>query len=366
MRFGTAKEIITPAFPMKLACPGGNFDDLLIAIHDDVYVRCLAMDDGKNKTVFMAYDLLFHDRSLNDAIEIYAKEKYGIQPGAVVISHSHAHTTPASPGYNPGAHNDEYEKFLIERSKTCLDRALNIMFEGTVEYGTFNADYNISRRGIRNGEFANCPNYDYEHDTKMNVICVRDMDNNVRSILMNYACHPVFYPAKRTVCSEFPGRICQYLDTKYYGCMALFMQSAGGDVRPRPTALKNADENTFAWSQVLGFKGVDDFAKCISDGVSSFVECGALKTCELSVAAADFEIELEMNPAPMSYFEEQHELYKDALPNPNKNNAEYVVNGGYEKMPHSMMLHCQAVRLSDDLYIFIGKSSEISGMRMSS
>lgn len=350
MRFGTAKEIITPMFPMKLACPGGNFDDLLVAIHDDIYVRCLAMDDGSNKTVFMAYDLLFHDRSLNDEIEKYAKEKYGMHPGAVIISHTHAHTTPASSGYNPGAHDEKYEKFLVERSKACLDRALNIMFDGTMKYGTFNADYNISRRGIRNGKFANCPNFNYEHDTKMNVICIRDMDDNIRSILMNYACHPVFYPALKTICGEFPGRLCQFLDTNYYGCLSLFMQSAGGDVRPRPT-VKKTENNEHVWNLELGFAGVDSFAKCISNGVSSFIECDVLKPCELSIAAEDFEIELPIEPAPIDFFKEQQELHKDALPNPNKNNADYIINGGYEKMPHSMMLHCQAVRLSDDLYI---------------
>ena len=351
MLFGISKEIITPTASMKLACPGGNFNDEFIAIHDDVYVRCLAINDGTNKMIFMAYDLLFHDRSLNLAVEKYAKEQYGIEPGAVVISHTHAHTTPASPGYNPGAHDDKYEEFLLARSISCIDRAFCAMFEGTLEYGTFKADYNISRRGIKNGKFANAPNHNYEHDTNMNVLCVRDTNGDVRSVLMNYACHPVFYPAKRTICGEFPARLCQYIDMKYFGCTSLFFQSAGGDVRPRPTAIDNADPNTFSWKQDLGYKGVDDFAKCISDGVSSFVDCGVFKKADISIASEEFDIELEMEPAPMSYFESQYELYKDADPNPNKNNVEYILNGGYDKLPHSLNLHCQAVRISDDLYI---------------
>jgi len=341
MRFGTSKEIITPTAPMKLACPGGNFDLNFEDIHDDVYVRCLAMDDGKHKTVFMAYDLLFHDRSLNDAIEIYAYEKYRIKPSAVIISYTHAHTSPASPGYNPGAHDDAYEAFLLERSKSCLDRALCAMFEGTLEYGNFNADYNVSRRGIVDGEFANVPNLDYEHDTKMNVMCVRDKKGNIRSILMNYACHPVFYPAKRTICGEFPARLCQYMDMKYYGCTSLFFQSAGGDVRPRPTINLKANKEDFQWNTNLGFNGVDSFAKCISDGVSSFVDCGVLKKVNLDIKSENFEIELPMDPASIEYFEEQYELSVGDLPNPIKNNVEFIVNGGYDKLEKSLFLHCQ-------------------------
>ena len=351
MYFGTAKDIITPIAKMKLACPGGNFNDLFDAIHDDVYVRCLAMDDGNNKTIFLSYDLLFHDRSLNVAVEEYAKEKYGIDPSSVIVSYTHAHTSPASPGYNPGAHDDNYEAFLIERSRNCVDRALCAMFEGTLEYGSFDADYNVSRRGIIDGEFCNAPNFNYEHDTKMNILCVRDTGGKIRSILMNYACHPVFYPAKKTICGEFPARLCQYIDMRYYGCMSLFFQSAGADVRPRPTILKNADKNAWAWNNSLGFNGVDDFAKCISDGVSSFVECGVLENIELSIKSEQFDIELEMEPASLETFKKKYEMHKNDLPNPNKNNAEFILNGGYETMPHSLPLHCQVLRLSDELYI---------------
>ena len=74
MRFGTAKDIITPYAEMKLACPGGNFDDPFVSIHDDIYVRCLVVDDGLDKIVLMSYDLLFHDRSLNTTVEQYAAE----------------------------------------------------------------------------------------------------------------------------------------------------------------------------------------------------------------------------------------------------------------------------------------------------
>ena len=273
MLFGTSKDIITPISKMKLACPGGNFDDEFVSIHDDVYVRCLAMDDGKSKAVFLSYDLLFHDRSLNNAMEAYAGEKYGIKSGALVISYTHAHTSPASLGYNPGAHDDNYEAFLLERSKNCLDRAMCAMFKGTIEYGSFNADYNVSRRGSINGVPANAPNYNYEHDTKMNILCVKDVSGKIRSIFMNYACHPVFYPANRTICGEFPARLCQYIDMKYFGCTSLFFQSAGADVRPGPTANDITGSNASSWKVDLGFKGVDDFAKCISDGVSGFVDC---------------------------------------------------------------------------------------------
>ena len=76
MKFGTAKDIITPVKPTMLACTG-SYDKVYTEIHDDIYVRCLVIDDGAKKSVIMSFDLIFHDRTLNALIEGYAKERYG-------------------------------------------------------------------------------------------------------------------------------------------------------------------------------------------------------------------------------------------------------------------------------------------------
>ena len=57
MRFGTAKEIITPKIKTKISC-AGIFDADFEYIHDDAFVRCLVCDDGSGKAVYMAADLL--------------------------------------------------------------------------------------------------------------------------------------------------------------------------------------------------------------------------------------------------------------------------------------------------------------------
>ena len=74
MRFGAAKEITTPPFKMKLAC-SGKMDVDYEDIYDDMYARCLVFDNGENKFLLMSFDLLFHDRSLNDAMAEYASQK---------------------------------------------------------------------------------------------------------------------------------------------------------------------------------------------------------------------------------------------------------------------------------------------------
>lgn len=360
MFFGTAKDIITPIKPMKLACSGGDFDNPFLTIHDDVYVRTLALKEDETTLIFMTFDLLFHDRRLNDALETYAQSTYGIQPRQMLITYTHAHTAPASRGYNPGAHDDAYEAFLLDRAKACLDRALCAMMPGTLEWGCFDADYNISRRGIIDGAFANAPNFDYEHDTQFFVLCVRDERDRVRSVLMNYACHPVFYPGKRILSGEFPARLCQYIDTAFYGCMSLFCQSAGGDVRPRPTAKRkdpfkpasDAPSSDYTFRST-DFETIDAFASDISKEVKTFICNQAVcnRTDQLSLAAHAFTIDLAMDPAPPEYFKERLNHYKERGADPNKRNAQAIVDGGYAHLSHTLTLHCQILQLTKDFYI---------------
>lgn len=351
MRFGTGKDIITPLAPMNIACCG-IFDRHFTKVHDDVYVRCLVLDDGSSKAVLMAFDLLFHDRQLNNAVAAYAKEKYGIDPAAVVLSYSHAHTAPAARGYNKDHHDDAYEELLLQRSKACLDRAMCSLEEGTLEYGCFDADFNLSRRGQRNGYFGNIPDFTYPRDREFWVLCVRDTDNTVRSILTNYPCHPVFYPTKEGICAEFPGRLCQLLDTKYYGCTSLFFQSTAGDVRPRSTVDEAAlMEGNFRWRWNTSFADVERHARGMYDAVCEFIDNGGCKKAELAVSADAFAIDLPMDPQPLEYFTAQMQQLESEPDSPNRVHAFFIAQGGYDTLPDSMPLHCQTIRLTEKLYL---------------
>lgn len=347
MKFGVAKDIITPTVSMCLACPQCDRDKGFKEIHDDVYVRCLVLDDGNKKTVLMSFDLLFHDRSLNKAVEKYAEEKYGISPSAVVIACTHSHMAPAALGYNPGFHNDRYEAFLVTRACDCLDRAMCAMREGILEYGVFDAPFNVSRRGMRDGKPANAPNADYPHDTEFALLCVRDLSGNLCSLVMNFPCHPVFYPTSTGVSGEFPARVCQYIDIENYGCISMYFQSACGDVRPNVTA----DFENNCWKAPMTFADIDAFSRDMAKSVCVFVKNGGCKEKTLSVDSDAFEIELPMEKAPLEYFENYLRDYGDDMTNPNCVNADIIVNGGYDTMPESLPLYCQTVRISDDLYI---------------
>lgn len=178
-----------------------------------------------------------------------------------------------------------------------------------------------------------------------------DAQGDVCAILCNYPCHPVFYPATDTISGEFPGRVSQLLESRYYGATALYTQSSAGDVRPRPT-VKTLEDGTLTF-QKLPFSAIDAFAKSMADCVSDWIEKGKWKTVEPSFAADAFTIELAIRPAPLAAFAEKlaYQKRKNIPGNPDWLNAEHALNGGYDDMAEHVTIHGQTLRISDSLYV---------------
>ena len=234
-QIGIAKEIITPPFKTCLAC-SQYYGKPYMEIHDDVYVKALILFDGINYGLIISFDLLFHDRSLNNSLKYYAFEKYNIPSEHTIICYTHTHNSPSSMGYDSHNASDEYEEFLLNRGKMCIDRAFTNIFEGSLHYGSAEGDWNINQRLNVDGKVEMKPNLDGPRDNSIYFLVIKDRDNKIRAFLLNYACHPVHYPAPTMLSAEYPGRLCQLLEAKYYGAIAMFTQGAGADSRPRGTA----------------------------------------------------------------------------------------------------------------------------------
>src|SRR5699024_10821906 len=124
----------------------------------------------------------------------------------------------------------------LSRGKICIDRAFTNIFDGSIHYGVVEGNWHISRILNVDGVVEMKPNLDGPRDNDIHFLEIRDKNGKTRSILLNYACHPVHYPAPTMISAEYPGRLCQLLEAKYYGATVMFTQGAGANARPRGTA----------------------------------------------------------------------------------------------------------------------------------
>lgn len=343
MKFGVARDLITPDVKTHMGGYGTLYGQDFTGIHDDIYVKALVLDDDAQRVVLVTYDLLMHDYSLTKAIGEYIENKHGIDGSHLLVSYTHSHTGPALEGYDPGQASPEYEEFLFERTQSCIDRALVNTFEGRMEFGWVEGEWNISRRKVIDGVMRNAPNLGGNRDRRLNILKLADHEGECRALLLNYACHPVTLGPTPWISGEYPGRLCQILDHDFYGCTTMFFQGAGGNTRPL-VAAKAGDQ----WKKCT-FEDVDGMALAMAASVRKALHANRLRPVRLDLAARQFVVELETEVYPKEFFEKV--ACNDEVPDsPAKNEARLVLEQ-YDTTDNILRLHACIIRLSDDLYL---------------
>jgi len=340
MRFGVARDLITPPFMMNMGGYGTRRDRGFESIHDDIYVKALMLDDGRSRAALLTFDALFHDRSLNDRLAAYAQEKYGVPPEQRVVSFTHSHTGPATADYDPGQESPQYESFLWNHAVACLDRAFMNSFAGSLSVGRVEGDWNLSRRKPVDGKYVNAPNHEAERDRKMDILRLRSDDGVERAVMLAWSCHPVTTGGQMSLSGEFPGRLCQLVEAAMYGTQCLFFQSAGGDSRPAIVAAGDCWRNG-------SFADVDQMCMAMAQAVQQGLRACAFEPVDLKLAGKSFVVNLETETYPREFFEPyaadtalwSHSVWAK------KTLAEY------DTSEPVLPLHCGLIRLSDDLFV---------------
>ena len=341
MRFGIAKDLVTPDVATYMGGYGNRHDQCFHGIHHDLYVKAVVLDDGRSKAVLITLDLLMHDFALTEWVADYANEKHGVPRDSVVLSYTHSHAGPALEGYDPGQASEHYEAFLRERITSCIDRAMVGLFEGTISFGTIQGDWNINRRRPVDGEIRLAPNPEGDKDNDLNILRIDDTQGNLKSLVLNYSCHPVTLGATMVLSAEYPGRLCQLLDARFYGCTTAFFQGAGGCSRPRVTA--GGDR-----FKPCTFDDVDDMATVMANSVRKALMADVLAPLELDLAGRRFVVPLEVDPYPKSFFEAR--LAGAEADSSQRYQVEKTL-ARYDTSGHIVPLGASILRLSDDVFV---------------
>ncbi|MBE0537308.1 MAG: neutral/alkaline non-lysosomal ceramidase N-terminal domain-containing protein [Phycisphaerae bacterium] len=140
---GAAASNITP--PLDEPVVGGWNSPPATHIHDELYARCLVLDDGATRLVLVMVDSLGVSREVLDAAKRLIHDKTGIPAANVLIAATHTHssipargsgaaptaTVPGEP--QPGIGN--YGGFLIRRIADGVRRALNNLEPARIGWG---------------------------------------------------------------------------------------------------------------------------------------------------------------------------------------------------------------------------------------
>jgi neutral ceramidase len=93
---GAATSNITPAIDTPTV--GGWAPVPSTHVHDDLYVRCLALGDGATRLGFAVVDSVGVPREVFDEAKRLVQKETGVPPDNLLMSATHTHSAPSAQG----------------------------------------------------------------------------------------------------------------------------------------------------------------------------------------------------------------------------------------------------------------------------
>ncbi len=228
VRAGAAKSPITPELEgRKVYLAGFGHNRLATAVHDPLYVRCLAVEVGKKTLLLCAADLigLFYD----DVQKIRARfAEHAPKGSLLIVASTHVHEGPDTLGlWGPTAGESgvdpAYLDWVDQRIADTALAAAHAMQPARLKLAR--DDHPLL------GQLQGVDRPPYIKDPFLFVLqAVRASDGAVIATLVNWTDHPETLGRKNTLMTaDYPHWICETLERRYGGT-AVFVNGALGKV----------------------------------------------------------------------------------------------------------------------------------------
>jgi hypothetical protein len=146
-RAGAAISNITP--PLGESIVGGWKPFPATHIHDELYARCLVLDDGTTKVAFVLCDNVGIPREVFDLAKTQVTKATGLPASHLLMASTHTHSATTARGPSKVIWQDdltEYQKFLAQRISDGVRRALNQLEPARIGWGKIDEPTEVFNR----------------------------------------------------------------------------------------------------------------------------------------------------------------------------------------------------------------------------
>jgi hypothetical protein len=246
-RASVVKVDITPSTPKWLLGYGARQST---GVHDPIFHRIVAMDDGETKILLVSTDLCLFSPTVYDEAAQRIQKEFGIPAVQFLWTVTHTHSAPeVGP---PGA----YEVLLPGRSEHAVDheyteQILNSLVQGVKEalanleparlaVGTGMAMANINRRAREvDGRITLGLNPDGPVDRQIGLIRIEKAGGAPLALIANYAMHGTVLSGEFVeISGDAQGIVAGYVEEKL-GAAMLYVNGAAGNIAPIYTVYPN-------------------------------------------------------------------------------------------------------------------------------
>jgi hypothetical protein len=239
-RASVAKVDITPDQPQWLLGYGARQST---GVHDRLYHRIVAMDDGKTQFFLISTDICLFSPSVYDEVMSTLEAQTGIKPVQVWWTVTHTHSAPevGPPGLGAAFMGERYEH---DHNTEYTARVKSSLIEGIKEaqakleaarlgagWGMAMANINRRARDLEGPTYLGL-NPDGPTDRQIGLIRLERADGKLLALIANYAMHgTVLGPHNLLITGDAPGIVADYVEQKL-GAPMLYINGAAGNLAP--------------------------------------------------------------------------------------------------------------------------------------
>jgi neutral ceramidase len=257
-RAAAVKLDITPETPQWLM---GYNARKSTGVHDPIYHRVVAMDDGKTQFYLVSSDLCLFSPSVYDEVAQRLSKELRIPAGNFWWSVTHSHSTPevGQPGMYKvllGRSDHEWDRDYAARVTNALvdavKRAQGGLEPARIAIGSGFSMANINRRAKDlEGRVSLGLNPDGPADRQIGLIRLEKPNGEPIAVIANYAMHgTVLSGANLAISGDAQGTVSAYLEQKL-GAPVLYVNGAAGNLAPIYSVYPDARSGHLAEFNVL-------------------------------------------------------------------------------------------------------------------
>jgi neutral ceramidase len=230
-------------------------------VHDKIFHRILAIDDGKTKFYLIASDLCLFSPSVYDEVAAQLQEQLAIPRQSVWWSVTHTHSAPE---IGPptiyrallGRSNHEWSRDYTNKVTSALiqgvKEATKKLEPATIEIGSGTSVANINRRAKDvDGTVTLGLNPEGPVDRQIGLLSFVRPDHSVIAVVANYAMHGTVLSGQNLeISGDAPGIVASYVEEKI-GAPMLCVNGAAGNIAPIYSVYPNAESGHLSQFRVL-------------------------------------------------------------------------------------------------------------------
>jgi hypothetical protein len=239
-RAAAVKVDITPKSPQWLL---GYAARQSTGVHDPIYHRVVAMDDGRTQFYLVSSDICLFSPGLYDDVAAELERATGITRKQFWWSVTHTHSAPEigppamSKVFLGSRFTHEWDRDYTQQLTSSLIKAIQDararLEPARLQIGTGMSLANINRRAKDvDGKVSLGLNPDGPADRQIGLIRLERPDGSLLALIANYAIHgTVLSGENKLISGDAPGVVAAYVEQKL-NATVLFINGAAGNLAP--------------------------------------------------------------------------------------------------------------------------------------